>query len=62
MDYFKSRVTSEWSDSESRDSEGDTYDDDDDKDNHSHASDHEENCDKKPSERTPSKCAQELDL
>ncbi|KAL6531967.1 hypothetical protein OROGR_013937 [Orobanche gracilis] len=45
------------------DSEGDTDDDDDDdKDNHSHASDHEENCDKNLSERTPSKCAQELDL
>ncbi|KAL6500815.1 hypothetical protein OROGR_027323 [Orobanche gracilis] len=64
MDYFKSRVTSEWSDSESSDSEGDTDDDDDDddKDNHSHASDHEENFDKNLSERTPSKCAQELDL
>ncbi|XP_057438788.1 uncharacterized protein LOC130730728 [Lotus japonicus] len=68
MDYFKSRVTSEWSDSESSDSGEDSDDkdsmciDDDDKDNHSHASEHEENCDKNPSERTPRKCAQELDL
>lgn len=68
MDYFKSRVTSEWSDSESSDSGDDSDDkdsmciDDDDKDSHSHASEHKENCDKNPSERTPRKCAQELDL
>ncbi|KAL6513380.1 hypothetical protein OROGR_020866 [Orobanche gracilis] len=34
----------------------------DDKDNHNHVSEHEENCDKNPSERIPRKGAQELDL
>ncbi|KAL6514891.1 hypothetical protein OROGR_020470 [Orobanche gracilis] len=67
MDYFKSRVTSEWSDSENSDSEDDSDDDNDsvcidDKDNHSHVSEHEENCDKNPSERIRRKGAQELNL
>ncbi|XP_057438799.1 uncharacterized protein LOC130730730 [Lotus japonicus] len=62
MDYFKSRVTSGWSDSEDNSDDNDSMCiDDDDKDNCSHASEHEENCDKNPSERTPRKCAQELD-
>ncbi|KAK7301425.1 hypothetical protein RJT34_12289 [Clitoria ternatea] len=42
MDYFKSRVTKEWSGSESSDVEDD--DDNDDKDNHCLASEDEENC------------------
>ncbi|XP_027331043.1 multiple RNA-binding domain-containing protein 1 isoform X2 [Abrus precatorius] len=50
MDYFKSRVTKEWSDSESSedddgDSDDNVDDDTDDKDNDSHASEDEENRD-----------------
>lgn len=65
MDYFKSKVTTEWSDSESSDDEnGDDNSDSEcaDKDNHSHASEHEENCGHNPSERTLRNDAQELDL
>jgi len=68
MDYFKSKVTTEWSDSESSDDDNgdDNSDsassDDDDKDKHSHATEHEENRGNNPSERTPRSGAQELDL
>ena len=67
MDYFKSRVSKEWSDSESGDDEDDNDNDsvctdDDDKDNDSHASEDEENFDKKSSEKTQRNGAQELDL
>jgi multiple RNA-binding domain-containing protein 1 len=67
-DYFQSRVTTEWSDSESCDDENDNVNsdsesaDDDDKDNRSPASEHEENCGNNPSERNPRSGAQELDL
>lgn len=68
MDYFKSRVTKEWSDSESSSDEDDDDNNDsaraaaDDKDNHSHDSEHEENNCNNPSERTPRNGAQESDL
>ncbi|WJX93133.1 hypothetical protein P8452_74697 [Trifolium repens] len=68
IDYFQSRVTTEWSDSESCDDENDNVNsdsesaDDDDKDNRSPASEHEENCGNNPSERNPRSGAQELDL
>lgn len=66
MDYFKSKVTTEWSDSESSDDDNNdsssSDDDDDNKDNHHHATEHEENRGNNPSERTPRSGAQELDL
>ncbi|TKY65528.1 Multiple RNA-binding domain-containing protein 1 [Spatholobus suberectus] len=66
MDYFKRRMTKEWSDSESSDDNDDNDSmciDDDDKDNHSHASEHEENCNYiNPFKGTPRHGAQELDL
>jgi len=69
MDYFKSKVTTEWSDSESSDddngdgnSDSASSDDDDDKDKHSHATEHVENRGNNPSERTPRSGAQVLDL
>lgn len=55
MDYFKSKVTSEWSDSESSGDEDDENDNSDDKDGHSDVSDDEENCD-------PRNGTQEVDL
>ncbi|KAK7320975.1 hypothetical protein VNO77_30986 [Canavalia gladiata] len=61
MDYFKSRVTKEWSDSESSDDEDDDDDNDpscvdnDDQNNHCQSSEDEENCD-------PRNDAQEMDL
>jgi multiple RNA-binding domain-containing protein 1 len=67
-DYFQSRVTTEWSDSESSDDENDNVNSDsesaadDDKDNRSPASEREENCGNHPSERNPRSGAQELDL
>uniref|UniRef100_A0A0R0GQ05 RRM domain-containing protein n=1 Tax=Glycine max TaxID=3847 RepID=A0A0R0GQ05_SOYBN len=50
MDYFKSRVTKEWSDSESSDDEDDDDDNDsscidNDRDDHSDAGEDDENCD-----------------
>ncbi|CAJ2633159.1 multiple RNA-binding domain-containing protein 1 [Trifolium pratense] len=68
MDYFKSKVTTEWSDSESSDDENNDEnndsesDDEDDKDNHSHATKREENCGNYPSEKTPRSGAQELEV
>jgi multiple RNA-binding domain-containing protein 1 len=64
MDYFKSKVTTEWSDSESSDDDNsDSASSDDDVNvKHSHATEHEENCGNKPSKRTPRSGAQELDL
>ncbi|KAI5426732.1 hypothetical protein KIW84_032237 [Lathyrus oleraceus] len=68
MDYFKSKVTTEWSDSESSDDENDdgnsdlASSDDDDKDSHIHVSEHDENCGNNPSQRTPKSGAQKLDL
>ncbi|MCH80807.1 multiple RNA-binding domain-containing protein 1-like, partial [Trifolium medium] len=68
MDYFKSKVTTEWSDSESSDDENDNVNsdsesaDDDDKDNRGPASEREENCGNNPSERNLRSGAQELDL
>jgi multiple RNA-binding domain-containing protein 1 len=55
MDYFKSKVTTEWSDSDSSDDENNDSEsaDEDDKDNHSHASEREE---------TPKSGAQELQV
>ncbi|KAL6499992.1 hypothetical protein OROGR_027902 [Orobanche gracilis] len=62
-DYFKSRVTSEWSDSEDDSDNNDSICiDDDDKDNRSHASEHEENCDKNPYKRILRKCSLEIDI
>jgi multiple RNA-binding domain-containing protein 1 len=67
MDYFKSKLTTEWSDSESSDDDNgdDNSDsassDDDDKDKHSHTTEHEENRGNNPIERTPRSGAQELD-
>jgi len=64
MDYFKSKVTTEWSDSESSDDDNSdsASSDDDVKVKHSHATEHEENCGNSPSKRTPRSGAQELDL
>jgi multiple RNA-binding domain-containing protein 1 len=68
MDYFKSKVTTEWSDSESSDDDNsdDNSDsassDDDDNDKHSHATEHKENRGNNPFERTPRSGALELDL
>ncbi|RHN48157.1 putative nucleotide-binding alpha-beta plait domain-containing protein [Medicago truncatula] len=68
MDYFKSKLTTEWSDSESSDDDNgdDNSDsassDDDDKDKPSHTTEHEENRGNNPVERTPRSGAQELDL
>lgn len=55
MDYFKSRVRTEWSDSESSDDEDDDDNENDGKDDRSDASEDEENCDSKNG-------AQEVDL
>ena len=60
MDYFKSRVTKEWSDSESSDDEDDDDDNDsscidNDRDDHSDAGEDDENCD-------PRNGVQEVDL
>ncbi|KAI5432706.1 hypothetical protein KIW84_020129 [Lathyrus oleraceus] len=62
MDYFKSRVITEWSDSASSDDENDNDNSDDDEDNRSHGSECEEDCGNNPSERDPRSGAQELDL
>jgi len=68
MDYFKSKVTTEWSDSESSDDNNsdDNSDsassDDDDNEKHSHATEHKENRGNNPFERTPRSGALELDL
>lgn len=66
MDYFKSRVTSEWSDSESSTDEDNNDNNDsactDDDTNRSNASEHEGNCSNIPSERTLINGAQEMDL
>jgi multiple RNA-binding domain-containing protein 1 len=69
MDYFESRVITEWSDSVSSNDENDIHNsdsesaDDDDKDNRSHGSEREEeDSGNNPSERNPRSGAQELDL
>lgn len=62
LDYFKSRVITEWSDSVSSNDENDNDNSDDDKDNRSHGSEREEDCGNNPSERNPRSGAQELDL
>ncbi|CAK8561013.1 unnamed protein product [Lathyrus sativus] len=59
MDYFQSRVITEWSDSVSSEDENDN---DDDKDNRCHGNGHEEDCGNNPCERNPRSGAQELDL
>ncbi|XP_058728754.1 multiple RNA-binding domain-containing protein 1-like isoform X2 [Vicia villosa] len=68
MDYFQSRVITEWSDSVSSDDENNIDNshsesaDDDDKDNRCHGSEREEeDCGNNPSERNPRSGAQELD-
>jgi multiple RNA-binding domain-containing protein 1 len=68
MDYFESRVITEWSDSVSSNDENDIHNsdsesaDDDDKDNRSHGSEREEeDSGNNPSERNPISGAQELD-
>ncbi|XP_015958849.1 uncharacterized protein LOC107482784 [Arachis duranensis] len=63
MDYFKSRVTKDWSDSESDDSDNDSVStDDNDKENDTNPSEGEENVDKKSSKVTQTDGAKELDL
>ncbi|KAF7803955.1 multiple RNA-binding domain-containing protein 1 [Senna tora] len=65
MEYFKSRVTKKWSDSESSDDDEDdnnaSSSDDDDKENDSHGSEGEEDCDNKYLKRAGRSGAQNLD-